>query len=171
MNGDGGASIRRQVFGTGRPGNRVVLAAAGCWGQSTAPLSSSGTSSGGAKSSNGSGQCESVLSSIDDIFKLSNLGRTTAVSDGWCPQRLGPIVRTGSRRCRSQPARRYSPSVFRQTVRVAERAPLSPPRRRTYSRLHAGTCHFDVCRRWRTIRARAHGKSLSTHHSCRWSRP
>jgi hypothetical protein len=63
-------------------GATLVLVAAGCWGQSTAPVSSSGTSTAGAKSPNGSGQCESVLSSIDDIFKLSNLGRTTAVSDG-----------------------------------------------------------------------------------------
>jgi hypothetical protein len=60
----------------------LLLAAAGCWGQSTVPVGSSGATSSVAPSADGRGESESVLTSIDDIFKLSNLGRTTAVSDG-----------------------------------------------------------------------------------------
>jgi len=59
-----------------------LLTAAGCWSQGTIPVSSSGTPKSGASQTAAGGQCESVLSSIEDIFKLSSLGRTTAVSDG-----------------------------------------------------------------------------------------
>src|SRR5262249_14103340 len=58
----------------------LLFASVGCWSQSTKPAASSGTARSGPATT--SAQCESVLSSIEDISRLSSLGRTTAVSDG-----------------------------------------------------------------------------------------
>jgi hypothetical protein len=61
----------------------MLLLAAGCEGNSKpskpAAVASSGTT---AAKKERDDQCESVLASIDDIFRLDRLGRTTAVSDG-----------------------------------------------------------------------------------------
>jgi hypothetical protein len=63
-------------------GTGLLLVTAGCWSQSTKPVASSGPAKSGAAAATAGAQCESVLSSIEDIFRLSSLGRTTAVSDG-----------------------------------------------------------------------------------------
>src|SRR6516165_122038 len=60
-----------------------ALAVAGCRGETKPagnPTSSTGTNSSTAQEQGS--QCESVMSSIDDIFQLQRLGRTTAVGDG-----------------------------------------------------------------------------------------
>jgi hypothetical protein len=61
----------------------LALAVAGCR-EETKPAGKSATSAGPVASTGkeAAGQCEAVLSSIDDIFQLQRLGRTTAVSDG-----------------------------------------------------------------------------------------
>src|SRR5262245_5376502 len=60
-----------------------LLAAAGCGGDSKSDPKSTGTT-GKAAGGNEDAEthCESILTSIDDIFQIQRLGRTTAVSDG-----------------------------------------------------------------------------------------
>src|SRR6266481_506368 len=60
----------------------LALVAAGCRGDSKPASTSDSSAAGSASSGRDGGQCEAVLSSIDDIFQLQKLGRTTAVSDG-----------------------------------------------------------------------------------------
>ncbi|MGE5191103.1 MAG: tetratricopeptide repeat protein [Deltaproteobacteria bacterium] len=59
----------------------LLLAAAGCGESSKPSKSTSAATAAGAKKERDE-QCESILASIDDIFQLERLGRTTAVSDG-----------------------------------------------------------------------------------------
>jgi hypothetical protein len=59
----------------------LLLAAAGCWGDSKPPAKSTASSAAGNKKE-ADQQCEAVLVSIEDIFQIQRLGRTTSVSDG-----------------------------------------------------------------------------------------
>src|SRR5947207_67740 len=60
----------------------LALAVVGCRGDTKPAVKSETSAAGGSLSGRDGGQCEAVLSSIDDIFQLQRLGRTTAVSDG-----------------------------------------------------------------------------------------
>jgi hypothetical protein len=61
----------------------LLLVAAGCGGDSKSNPKSTGTSGKAAGANEeAENQCESILTSIDDIFQIQRLGRTTAVSDG-----------------------------------------------------------------------------------------
>jgi hypothetical protein len=60
----------------------VVLAAAGCWGDSKPSAKSTTSPTAAAIKKDIDSQCESVLVSIEDIFQIQRLGRTTSVSDG-----------------------------------------------------------------------------------------
>ncbi len=61
----------------------LALVAAGCQGDAKPTSKSESAAAGSASPARqDGGECEAVLSSIDDIFQLQRLGRTTAVSDG-----------------------------------------------------------------------------------------